>query len=503
MAGRHQRRRLLSRKEVYAATLGVEGLEPRVVLAAGVGFDRTTRTLSIVGSEGNDSAEVRQQGANVVVSLASAAGRFSRAVNASQVTRVVFTGRAGNDTFTNLTAISSRADGGAGNDFLSGGRAADTLVGGEGEDQLLGDAGNDVLDGGAGNDAAWGGAGKDRVMGGVGQDQLFGGDGTDDMWGGVGNDMLDGGVGNDTVRGEDGSDMLVAGAGNDTISGGGGADVLMGGAGNDALEGGDGDDRLDGELGTDLLVGGAGLDREVDAQDRFVDGDVDADGFDNDYDFMDILYESPGNPSAYADDATVAPIIASVTGEVRGLLQIPADDGGLRVRVAREQFGVLVTGTWRYLTPDKIQVWGRWAYPAADPSQVNTFVQYSYTGPYTGNISDYTNPANYVISEESRVYAGYLSGPVTFVSWLPGKPANFFYSAPNEQATGFPAPIEPLRTALASLPNFTNVGDSFSGDFSATPGLPGVRPIVDLLRTINQVNRTWYAQWRTGVTPMA
>jgi hypothetical protein len=144
---------------------------------------------------------------------------------------------------------------------------------------------------------------------------------------------------------------------------------------------------------------------------------------------------------------------------------------------------------WRYLTPDKIQVWGKWSYPASDPSQVNLAVQWSYNGPYSGNIADYTNPANYSSSEESRVYAGFLNGPITVIGWLPGTPANFYYTAPNEQATGFPAPIEALRAALASVPNFTNSGDSFSGDFSASPGLPGVQPVLDVLRTINRVTR--------------
>ncbi|MFM8804385.1 MAG: hypothetical protein ACKOK8_10830, partial [Planctomycetia bacterium] len=97
--------------------------------------------------------------------------------------------------------------------------------------------------------------------------------------------------------------------------------------------------------------------------------------------------------------------------------------------------------------------------------------------------------ANYVISNESRVYAGFLNGPTTFVSWVPGTPANFFYAAPNEQATGFPAPIEALRAALSAVPNFANNGDSFSGNFSALPGLPGVQPVLDVLRTINRVTR--------------
>jgi hypothetical protein len=87
------------------------------------------------------------------------------------------------------------------------------------------------------------------------------------------------------------------------------------------------------------------------------------------------------------------------------------------------------------------------------------------------------------------VYAGFLNGPITVIGWLPGTPANFYYTAPNEQATGFPAPIEALRAALASVPNFTNSGDSFSGDFSASPGLPGVQPVLDVLRTINRVTR--------------
>lgn len=475
--------RSASRGSSCGPHLGLESLEGRIVLAAGIAHDRGSRVLSIVGSSGNDVADVRQQGVSLVVSLTSATGRVSRTVPAAQVSRVVFTGLAGNDTFTNQTLIPSRADGGAGEDVLRGGRGADELIGGDGTDRLVGGAGNDVIDGGAGDDAAWGGVGDDRLMGGVGQDQVYGEDGIDDMWGGAGNDMLDGGVGNDTVRGEDGSDMLFGGIGNDVITGGRGNDELQGAAGDDSLQAGDGNDMLNGDVGRDQLIGGDGLDREIDPQDRFADGDDDGDGFDNDYETLDILYESPGSVSGYADDATVATIIASVSADVRGLLQVPTDDAGLRVRVARDRFGGFVTGTWRYLTPDRIQVWGRWAYPESDPSQLNAFAQYSYTGPYSGNIADYTNPANYVISEESRIYANSAVGPLAFVSWLPGRPANFYFTALNSQA------VEALQAALGSMPNFTNTGDSFSGDFATSPGLPGVRPVVDLLRTVNRLSR--------------
>ncbi|MFM8539036.1 MAG: calcium-binding protein [Planctomycetaceae bacterium] len=473
--GRHRRLFPPAHRRIAGErALGVERLESRIVLAAGVGWDRTSRTLSIVGSEGNDSAEVRRQGANVFVSLNSAARRVSRTVPAAQVSRVVFTGLAGNDTFTNRTGIASLADGGAGDDVLRGGNGVDQFVGGDGVDQLFGNLGNDVLDGGSGNDAVWGGAGNDQGMGGAGNDRLYGDAGTDSLWGGLDHDQVSGGTGNDAMQGEMGNDWFDGGAGRDQI------------------------------------VGGDGMDMEVDTGDNFADGDTDGDGYDNDYDFMDILYDVPGNPPAYADDASVATIIAALDGQVRSFLDISGADSGLRVRVQINdgtvtqpgRFGDRVTGVWRYLTPDKIQVWGKWSYPASDPSQVNLAVQWSYDGPHSGNIADYTNPTNYSISEESRLAAGYLNGPAGFsVNWLPGTPANFGYSAPSEEAlaywfpgtepaTGIAAPFEAVKAALASLPNFTDTGgDSFGADFSTTPGLPGVQPVLDVLRTINRVTR--------------
>jgi hypothetical protein len=429
--------------------VSVERLEGRIVLAAGIGYDRRTGVVSIVGSEGNDVAEVRQQGPNVVVSLASQAGQVVRTLRAVPVKRIAFTGLAGDDAFANLTTMPSQADGGRGDDVLRGGRGSDALVGGVGDDVLHGGAGVDLLEGAEGGDD------------------------------------------------------------------------LFGGAGNDRLAGGEGNDRLDGEVGSDWLAGDAGLDREVDPRDRFADGDDDGDGYDNDYDRADILFDVPGNPPAYADDAAVGGIIADVTARLRTALQISDGDAGLRVRVqinggtAAEpgRFGDFVTGVWRYLTPDKIQVWARWCYPSSDPSQLRAFAQYEYRGPYSGNMTDYTDPANYGLSVESRLYAGYLT-PIgqqptarqaaftgnVFVSWVGDDPAGFFYSAPNEQATGFTPPLAELRAALRSLPNMTTSGDAFSGNLATTPGLPGLQPVVGLLRTIGQTNAAWYeAIRRSGV----
>ena len=324
----------------------------------------------------------------------------------------------------------------------------------------------------------------------------------------VTDDLVNVGSGEDIVDDTQVDDELMGATGIDQVRGGDGIDKLYGDAGTDSLWGGFGKDMFDGGTGGDQLVGGEGLDLEVDTGDRFADGDTDGDGYDNDYDYLDILYEVPGNPPAFADDASVAPIIAALDGEVRNFLNLSAADTGLRVRVQASQFGDRVTGVWRYLTPDKIQVWGKWAYPTSDPSQVTLAVQWSYGGPSitldqidSGDVADYLNPANYSISEESRVYAGFLNGPGGFlVNWLPGTPANFGYWAPSEEALaywfpgtgpaiGVPAPIEAVKAALASLPNFTDNGDSFTADFSTAPGFPGVQPVLDVLRTINRVTR--------------
>lgn len=323
MASSKQSRSARNRRSALGRFALVERLETRVAMAAGITLDRSTHTISIIGTAGNDTAQVRQNGSNVVVALTTPSGRFNPTYRANTVSRINFSGLAGNDNFQNLTALPSRADGGSGTDTLRGGRATDERLGGDGNDQLFGDADNDP---------------------------------------------------------------------------------------------------------------------------------------------------------------------------------------GFRVRVQNGQFGNLVTGVWRYMTPDKIQIWAKWAYPANDPSQLKMFVQYSYTGPYSGNMADYTNPDNYVISPESRIYAGYMTSvnggtpisyaarPATTISWLPSQSANFSYSAPSLDYTGFAPPIQPLREALGSMPNFENFGESFSAELSPTPGIQSAQTIIDLLRTISQVNATWYAQ---------
>jgi Ca2+-binding RTX toxin-like protein len=192
---------------------------------------------------------------------------------------------AGNDVVTGGTGlnglITTRIDGGDGDD---------TLTGGDGIDQINGGAGLDTMDGGAGNDTLVGGTGVDPQHGGTGDDLIVWnpGDGSEPVDGDAGNDTFQfNGAAVDEVMTYTGNGQRVtffrnvgnitmdvgttetlfvnALGGIDTVTGGTGLNGLIvarvdGGDGNDILTGGDGVDQLNGNAGDDTLNGGAGND---------------------------------------------------------------------------------------------------------------------------------------------------------------------------------------------------------------------------------------------------
>src|SRR5262245_66343015 len=128
----------------------VEALElremPAIALNAGV--------LSIVGSDQADMARVtyddrgtlniRDDRIRVTLEQPGAAStavyNLYRQVQSQPlvrweqaVTRITFTGGAGDDTFVNNTILPAEADGGSGNDVLTGGTGSDVLTGGAGD----------------------------------------------------------------------------------------------------------------------------------------------------------------------------------------------------------------------------------------------------------------------------------------------------------------------------------------------------------------------------------
>jgi hypothetical protein len=256
----------------------------------------------------------------------------------------------------------------------------------------------------------------------------------------------------------------------------------------------DGDGLIDDEIG-EVDTDGDGIANGLDGD---LDGDELANGSDADMygtGLINDLFAGAGADAAYAPDATVIATITYVSGEIRRILQIPSTDTGLRVRVNAIQTSDRVSGMWRYLSSDNMQVYAAWCYPANNPSDLKIFVQYQYIGPFPGSPADRI-AANYGVSSESRAYALYPGGGLTFVSWVAPRPAGFYYTAYNQQATGFAPPFQPLVTALSTLPNFTSNQQTltFTGNFSSSPGLPSLQPVINLQRTLMNVSRAWYGQ---------
>jgi hypothetical protein len=184
--------------------------------------------LYVLGSDGADAIDVRQDGPRIAVTRGDRAGTF----DAAQVKMLSVNGFAGNDSIVSNLPVPSTIHGGAGYDSILSGGARDSITGG---------AGYDRIDAGPGHDAVHGGDGRDWIRGEGGNDVIFG-----DGWG----------------------DFLSGGAGNDRLFGGGFPDVLDGGAGADTLDGGAGNDHFLSDDGfIDHVLGDAGSDTAEEDED--------------------------------------------------------------------------------------------------------------------------------------------------------------------------------------------------------------------------------------------
>jgi len=257
----------LTMKRVYGATESrkkrgtrrmqpsVDLLEARKLMTSGISFNPASGVVAIVGTNNNDTAKITidTKGTNstaddlVAVKYTSGAWSEYETYSLAKVKKIDFQGNAGSDTFDNVTAIPSHADGGPGNDYLYGGRSADNFYGGAGNDTLQGHEGNDTLDGGGGNDVLYGDAGNDTLYGNKFDYVTY-----------LESDVLHGGTGNDNLYGGEGATVMYGEAGDDNLYGGWGNDKLYGGDGFDYLSGGVGDDYLDGgyDAYSDILEGG-------------------------------------------------------------------------------------------------------------------------------------------------------------------------------------------------------------------------------------------------------
>ncbi len=240
-------------------------------------------------SSTDDVAEVRYNYGQIRVELNGMVQNYGP----SSVQEVRFYGYSGDDSFTNLTSITSIAWGYDGDDTLNGGWVDDSLYGNDGLDRLDGNGGDDYLDGGADRDSIYGGYNDDYMVGREGNDFMDGENGHDSLWGSEGNDFL---------RGQSGDDYLVGGDGNDFVYAHDGDDTVFGSDGNDFLDGGDGNDRLNADSGRDTLYGGD----DHDTLDGGSGNDYMSGSYGNDYIIgrlgNDTLYGSWGDDTLYGSE---------------------------------------------------------------------------------------------------------------------------------------------------------------------------------------------------------
>ncbi len=193
-------------------------LESRRVLSAspivrpGIFVSDQGNVLRVVGSIHADVSTVSMTPAGEISATITVGGRVvvQKTVPAGTIGRIIYQGRAGDDTFTNNTSLPCLADGGPGDDTLQGGTGNDILIGGDGDDTLDGGGGSDQLYGGTGNDILTAVGNGARLDGGPGDDTLV-------VTGQ--NNLIVGGAGRNTFR--------VSGTGN-TISETPGTDILAG-----------------------------------------------------------------------------------------------------------------------------------------------------------------------------------------------------------------------------------------------------------------------------------
>lgn len=295
----------IAKEFVMKKVLKVEGLENRVLLAAGSCSSVATSTIdangrwTVVGTSGDDTIFLSkwESGGQDYVGIYE--GPWDDEDNmcwnskdddpnqtlAEDVDEVSVSGLAGDDTIIlgneseGVGGSGSSAtypvtiNGNAGHDSIWGSGARDFILGHDGNDRIRGNEEDDYIEGGDGSDYIEGRHGKDVIYG----DNTGGGDSTDpdglndtiigDHQNGLA-DQIFGGPGNDVIEGNGGVDFLDGGDGHDVIDGGSGGDQIYGREGNDVLNGEGGNDSIYGNGGCDVIDGGTSTD-EADGGDDY------------------------------------------------------------------------------------------------------------------------------------------------------------------------------------------------------------------------------------------
>ena len=210
----------------------------------------------------------------------------------------------------------------------------------------------------------------------------------------------------------------------------------------------------------------------------------------------------------YVPDASVADTLSRVEGELRTFLKISATEPGLRLRLRKPFAAGWVSGTWRYLSADNLQVWAMWAYPSNNPSALNFLATDRFIPTELTDEAQLRDPANFTIGEDRQLSVWDADFNISAASWNPGRPLSFSATLAHDGTAGSSLSVEKIKAALGSYPNLEIVSSEanpsyfgISGDYQTSSEFPGLQLILDLKRTLQALAKLAAAP--AGTTPAA
>jgi hypothetical protein len=196
----------------------------------------------------------------------------------------------------------------------------------------------------------------------------------------------------------------------------------------------------------------------------------------------------------YVPDASVTDTLSRVEGELRKFLKISTTEPGLRLRLQKPFAAGWVSGIWRYLSADNLQVWAMWAYPSNNPSALNFLATFRFIPTDLTDEAQARDPANFTIGEDRQMYVWNADLNISGASWNPGRPLSFSATLVRDGTAGSGLSVGTIRDALAAYPNLEIVAPEgspayfgISADFQASTEFPGLQPILDVHRTLQKL----------------
>ena len=193
----------------------------------------------------------------------------------------------------------------------------------------------------------------------------------------------------------------------------------------------------------------------------------------------------------YVPDASVADTLSRVEGELRKFLKISTTEPGLRLRLRKPFAAGWVSGTWRYLSADHLQVWAMWAYPSNNPSALNFLATDRFIPTEFTDEAQLRDPANFTIGEDRQLSVWDADFNTSAASWNPGRPLSFSATLGRDGTAGSSLSVEKIKAALGSYPNLEIVSSEanpsyfgISGDYQTSSEFPGLQLILDVKRTL-------------------